>query len=183
MGQFLSGIKGKLLAWAVVAAVLIPATMCGISAANKPETYPGDQIDWRTCRDCSAKGCQLCDGKGSLWVITPGPNHPVWVPVHVFRKGTPQTGSEDRLKAIPGAVPGARVSFSKAGKTVEETSGLTGRTRVRLAPGTWSSDVKRDGYREATGSLEVPVLKGEIWKTRSAEDTLEAPLQVPLEGP
>lgn len=183
MGQFLAGIKGKLLAWAVVAAVLIPCAMCGISAANKPETYPGDQIAWKTCRDCDGKGCQLCDDKGSLWVITPGPNHPVWVPVRVFAAGTPQPATEDekdRLKAIPGAIPGAQISFSRDGKVVEERSGITGRTRVRLAPGTWSYFVKRDGFKEYTGTVEVPVLKGEIWKTRSADDTLSPPVAVGL---
>ncbi len=185
MGNFLAGIKGRLLAWAVVAAVLIPAAMCGISAANKPETYPGDKIDWRQCRDCAGKGCPTCDGKGSLWVITPGPQHPSWVQVRTHEAGAAQPDvasekPEDIVKPIPGAVGGAQVAFSREGKTVEATSSFTGRTRVRLAPGTWTYTVKRAGFADVSGTLEVPGLTREIWKNRSVDDTLAAPVMVPM---
>lgn len=186
VGNFLAGIKGRLLAWAVVAAVLIPAAMCGISQANKPETYPGDQIAWRECKSCQGKGCALCDDKGSLWVITPGPNHPVWVVLRIHEAGATQPPvefekPEEALKAIPGAIGGARVAFRQGDKLVEASSGLTGRARVRLAPGTWSYTVERKDYREATGTVEVPTLQAEIWKTRSPEDTLSPPVDVALQ--
>lgn len=185
MGNFLAGIKGRLLAWAVVAAILIPCAMCGLAAANKPETYPGDSIAWRQCRDCSGKGCNSCDGKGSLWVITPGPSHPSWVLVRTHEASVAQPDPthekpEDMLKAIPGATGGVHLAFSREGKTVEGTSGFTGRARLRLAPGTWSYRAQRQGYAPVTGTLEVPPLTREIWKSRSPEDTLEAPLIVPM---
>lgn len=185
MGNFLAGIKGRLLAWAIVAAVIIPCALCGISQANKPETYPGDTIAWRECRDCHGSGCNLCDGKGKLWVITPGPNHPSWVQVRTYEAKVPQPDPaqekpEDQFKPLPGAVGGARIAFQKDGKTVEATGTFTGRTRVRLAPGTWSYTIKREGFKDVTGTLDVATLKAEIWKTKSAEDSAP-PLMVPME--
>ena len=40
--------------------------------------------------------------------------------------------------------------------------------------------VKRAGFADVSGTLEVPGLTREIWKNRSVDDTLAAPVMVPM---
>ncbi|GMU54726.1 MAG: hypothetical protein AMXMBFR33_38720 [Candidatus Xenobia bacterium] len=188
--RFLSGVKGRLLAWAVVAAFLIPITMCGLSRASRPETYPGDRMETRVCRECSGQrsDCPTCAGKGKVFVITPGPNHPSWVALEVVQTGSPPAPpaltTEELLKPLPGGVGGARIKLEKDGKVIEVTTTFTGRTKVRLAPGKWSYTVSKPEQREVKGSFEIPVLTSEIWKSKGLSrkdgDWLEQPLRVEM---
>ncbi|MEW6282536.1 MAG: hypothetical protein AB1758_28260, partial [Candidatus Eremiobacterota bacterium] len=197
MVEFLTGIKGRLLALAVVAAFLIPITLCTIHQGNKPRLYPGDRMEKKTCRECGGVGvmrenmtegppppgypkagdpCIGCAGKGKVWVVFPGPNHPSWVKIKIFDAAARPAGGgmevpegvdpavmgefmEDRnpMQPIPGAVKGATIRFEKGSDKVEIHSGLTGRAKVMLSPGKWSFVASKEGFRDYQGEVDVPV--------------------------
>jgi len=147
--------------------MIVPISLLITHFLKKPQLFPGDKLDYRTCRECDGTGsipeaprCPGCGGKKQQAVITPGPNRPSKVRGIVYdaRTGDYLEAAMDPMQAAKGAITGAHVVLEKDGQKVEVDSNAKGRFTVVLAPGTWKLTSTADGYQTAGGTYEVPVL-------------------------
>lgn len=147
--------------------LVIPFSLFLANWLKKPQLFPGDRLDYRTCRECDGTGsipeaprCPGCGGRKQQAVITPGPNRPSKVRGMVYDAGTGDylEAALDPAQAPKGAITGAHVVFEKAGQKVEVDSNVKGRFIVALTPGAWKYTATADGYPQTAGTYEVRAL-------------------------
>lgn len=177
------------LLW-VCALLIPPIVLYGMyKFSSGPSLYAGDRLETRPCRRCAVLGqneeCEACDGKHEVQVILPGPQHPTTVYADVFEekirypkappgfvvRWIPIPGQTTFLTPRPGAVEGALLVFKgPRGETVQETSGSTGHCNVKLAPGSYTLQAKKEGFKDYEKTIEIPVLTKPLWQEKGETD-------------
>ena len=173
----------KLLAYGIVAVFVGVMAVLGVRSVSGPQLYKGDRQEVMTCRLCqgSSKQCKLCLATGKVKVIVPGPNHPLDLrgtirDASAFPSAEHAQATADReagevsLKPVTGAVPNARLTFTKDGKSVPIQGKATGRFRCNLPPGNYQLSVEAEGYQPLKQSFEIPARKLPVWPARPGLD-------------
>lgn len=104
---------------AIAALIVLPLSYFGIHFVRTPETYAGDAIETRECRQCGGTGkdeqlaedypevgdrCPFCRGDGKVDVIIPGAHRPSRIRGAVLDEAT--TNSFDTYQSVrPGPTP------------------------------------------------------------------------------
>lgn len=185
----------------IVGFLFVGGTFGLLRSAMRPQTFPGDRTEMRTCRWCAGSGvespdayegqpppgvrpggpCVGCGGAKQLSVIVPGPNHPAWV------KGTVREESKARdlpvetllmenhepLKPVVGAIGQAKIRFEKGGETFEIQSAPNGRFKILLPPGHYKVHLSASGFSDRDGELEVAARREPIWNEKAHLKTQE----------
>ena len=186
--------RGKLTAYAVVAAFIGIICVLGVRSVSGPPLYSGDTLEIRECRRCQGTGkdgsavCPACVGLKKIQVILPGPKHPVNLRGSVrdssaFKNqqeaeevSRAEVGEPSKsLQPLKGAVHESKLVFQGPAK-VEIAGQANGRFRCALEPGDYTLTVIAKDFKEYKQSLQVPTLKNPIWleKGHTKPDDKEA---------
>ena len=178
--------------WGVLFLLVIPVSMGLTRWLRQPQLFPGDKLEYRTCRECGGSGveagdasegpqegpgapgsrCVGCGGKKQVAVILPGPNHPSKVSGVIFEGKADDPDQDlavmmsaaDPHASVPGALADAHVVFQKDAERREYTSNQKGVFKGALSPGEWKFTATAGGFKEQTGTLSVPALTEPIWQ-------------------
>lgn len=160
--------------WAAAVGAAVTAVIL-MFAARTPslKLYPGDRTEIRDCRTCAGSGsgpqgrCRSCDGKRRVTVILPGGNHPWMVRGTVLDSAAPAPpppSDKPGLTSVPGAIKGARLTFTSGSTPTETMVGLTGRFKVLLAPGTYKVHIEAKGYAPLDTEYALPPATEPVWQ-------------------
>ena len=169
------------------------AAFHGARYFQRPDLFPGDRIEQRTCRVCGGSGmdkdlaeqvpelgngCRACRSEGKVYVLIPGPERPTRIAgVAIDGQWDSPFATADSYRPFPElnadpeahrrrahTLAGVSVRLIRSGgEDVELTSNEFGIFNFKLKPGRYTLTATADGRETVAGEFEVEPLTEPVW--------------------